>query len=72
MSSSAWALLNAAFPSAAIESANADLEALEEQHGEIEQMVKGQPEVMAARCYGSAGPPAETAPPGSLERAYVS
>jgi flagellar M-ring protein FliF len=44
--------LNAAIPSAAIEAANTDLEALEERQREIEKMVEDQPEEMAALLRG--------------------
>ncbi|MFI7541299.1 flagellar basal-body MS-ring/collar protein FliF [Actinoplanes sp. NPDC049599] len=49
------AQLNAAIPSAAIEAANSDLEALEERQREIEQMVEDQPEEMAALLRGWLG-----------------
>jgi flagellar M-ring protein FliF len=44
--------LNAAIPSAAIEAANADFEALDERQREIEKMVAEQPEEMAALLRG--------------------
>ena len=47
--------LNASIPSAAIEAANADQEALEERQREIEQMVEDQPEEMAALLRGWLG-----------------